>query len=202
MNIGDVVEVKIDGRWAMALVEQIAHDRVYARRKQETWAHPYLAREVRVPKVKPRKTREPKSLRGAPTTTWHRTVERLTSSARGPAVSRPKEAAPVRDDGYLRFVRTKPCVFRSRSCRGSVEAHHHGKHPVGRKTDDTRSVPLCAGHHRELTDTGWVDEATIPCPLPGRNYVLEEGMLPFVTKAHLDAALVDLLVEWNARGAT
>lgn len=142
-----------------------------------------------------------RSLRGARVVEPGPVPPTRTVGKRGPPISRPKAPKSYRSEAYLRFVRSKPCVFFSRSCRGPVEAHHHGKHPIGQKTDDTRCVPLCNGHHRELTDTGHVEAAPEPRPptMPNHRYVLEDGMLPFITKAALDAALVDLLVEWIGR---
>lgn len=51
-----------------------------------------------------------------------------------------------RDESYLVFVRSKPCLV----CGRPAEAHHqpvrhHGS--VGAKCSDYRAVPLCTDHH-------------------------------------------------------
>lgn len=37
-------------------------------------------------------------------------------------------------------------------CYGPTEAHHAGSHGLGQKAPDRTCVPLCASHHRALTD--------------------------------------------------
>jgi hypothetical protein len=58
----------------------------------------------------------------------------------------PKEK-PIRDRGYLEWVRTLPCL-----CCGvlGVEAHHQAKTghgTMGGKPGDDRCLPLCVFHH-------------------------------------------------------
>lgn len=51
----------------------------------------------------------------------------------------------VRSEGYLEFIREFPCIVCERS---PVEAAHSGAHGLGIKTDDNRTLPICADHHR------------------------------------------------------
>lgn len=55
----------------------------------------------------------------------------------------------LHDDGYLEFLRLKPCCVCGSRIR--VEAAHlrHGLTGMGRKPDDRLAVPLCAWCHRE-----------------------------------------------------
>lgn len=57
------------------------------------------------------------------------------------------------DPAYLERVRGLPCCARNLAsrCGGAVQAHHH-THDRGmsRKADDSRAMPLCAGHHGEF----------------------------------------------------
>lgn len=52
---------------------------------------------------------------------------------------------PVRNPGYLRWIRTLPCSV----CRTTraVEAAHTGPHGLGQKSSDLSAIPLCARHH-------------------------------------------------------
>ncbi len=105
---------------------------------------------------------------------------------RGPPISRPKAPKPWRSKAYLAFVRTHPCVFQpGERCVGPVEAHHHGKHPLGQKTDDSRCVPLCREHHREVTDDGFV-----------MDMVGIDGSAKLLTAFEIGLVQVNLLVEW------
>jgi hypothetical protein len=55
---------------------------------------------------------------------------------------------PVRDDAYLRWIRSWPCLVCS--TRRRIEAAHTGPHGIGQKASDTSCIPLCAEHHAEL----------------------------------------------------
>lgn len=95
----------------------------------------------------------------------------------------PKPAPPARDDAYLAFVRSHPCLC---GCGGGpIEAHHWARRGRGggaaRKPSDYRTVPLAAACHAHLHDQGH---------LPGLN---RAG-----TIALLLAVQVDLLEEWVA----
>jgi hypothetical protein len=60
----------------------------------------------------------------------------------------PKPAKRVRAVPYLRWVKTLPCCARAfGTCRGVGEADHVTRHGLGRKGDDTETIPLCTGHH-------------------------------------------------------
>jgi hypothetical protein len=75
-----------------------------------------------------------------------RTADKATRGANG----------PVRDPGFLAFVRTQSC-----DCCGTttaVEAHHWGKHGVATKCSDHEVIPLCHAHHVE----GWHRHGTLP----------------------------------------
>lgn len=59
----------------------------------------------------------------------------------------------ARDPEYLRQVRTLPCSLRLLGlCSGPIQAHHAGRHPMGRKADDSTAIPLCQKHHGHLHD--------------------------------------------------
>ena len=58
---------------------------------------------------------------------------------------------PVRNPGYLRWIRTLPCsVCRTRR---AVEAAHTGPHGLSQKSSDLCAIPLCAKHHRTGNDS-------------------------------------------------
>lgn len=58
---------------------------------------------------------------------------------------------PVRNPGYLRWIRSLPCVV----CRTTyaVEAAHTGPHGLGQKSSDLSAIPLCGKHHRTRDDS-------------------------------------------------
>ena len=58
---------------------------------------------------------------------------------------------PVRNPGYLRWIRTLPCSV----CHTTrtVEAAHTGPHGLGQKSSDLSAIPLCARHHRTGDDS-------------------------------------------------
>ena len=58
---------------------------------------------------------------------------------------------PVRNPGYLRWIRTLPCSV----CRTTkaVEAAHTGPHGLSQKSSDLSTIPLCAKHHRTGDDS-------------------------------------------------
>lgn len=63
----------------------------------------------------------------------------------GAPVAVPKPRGRLVSPRYRAYVRTWPCL--SCGSRQGVQASHHGPHPVGRKADDSRCVPLCARCH-------------------------------------------------------
>ena len=58
---------------------------------------------------------------------------------------------PVRNPGYLRWIRSLPCAV----CRTTraVEAAHTGPHGLGQKSSDLSAIPLCGRHHRTGDDS-------------------------------------------------
>jgi len=58
---------------------------------------------------------------------------------------------PVRNPGYLRWIRTLPCAV----CRTTraVEAAHTGPHGISQKSSDLSAIPLCVRHHRTGDDS-------------------------------------------------
>jgi hypothetical protein len=58
---------------------------------------------------------------------------------------------PVRNPGYLRWIRSLPCSV-CRTTRG-VEAAHTGPHGLSQKSSDLSAIPLCARHHRTGDDS-------------------------------------------------
>lgn len=66
---------------------------------------------------------------------------------------RTKYARRERDVDYMLRVKTLPCVARHLGpCDGVVEADHAGPRGIGQKADDTTTIPICTGHHRDRTD--------------------------------------------------
>ena len=58
---------------------------------------------------------------------------------------------PVRNTGYLQWIRTLPCsVCRTRR---AVEAAHTGPHGLSQKSSDLSAIPLCGRHHRTGDDS-------------------------------------------------
>lgn len=58
---------------------------------------------------------------------------------------------PVRNPGYLEWIRTLPCSV-CRTTRG-IEAAHTGPHGLGQKSSDLSAIPLCTRHHRTGEDS-------------------------------------------------
>jgi hypothetical protein len=58
---------------------------------------------------------------------------------------------PVRNPGYLQWIRTLPCSV----CRTTraVEAAHTGPHGLSQKSSDLSAIPLCVRHHRSGDDS-------------------------------------------------
>jgi hypothetical protein len=58
---------------------------------------------------------------------------------------------PVRNPGYLQWIRTLPCsvCYTIRQ----VEAAHTGPHGIGQKSSDLSAIPLCRKHHRTGDDS-------------------------------------------------
>jgi hypothetical protein len=58
---------------------------------------------------------------------------------------------PVRNPGYLRWIRTLPCSV----CRTTrqIEAAHTGPHGISQKSSDLSAIPLCKRHHRTGDDS-------------------------------------------------
>ena len=58
---------------------------------------------------------------------------------------------PVRNPGYLRWIRTLPCSV----CRTTrqIEAAHTGPHGISQKSSDLSAIPLCRKHHRTGDDS-------------------------------------------------
>ena len=58
---------------------------------------------------------------------------------------------PFRSAVYLKWIRSWPCLVCGKA---PVEAAHVvGQRGTATKTDDTYTVPLCAGHHRLKPDS-------------------------------------------------
>jgi hypothetical protein len=87
----------------------------------------------------------------------------------------------VRDRDHVRYVAKQPCLLCGRR---PSDAHHPrcAQHPaLGRKVSDEFTVPLCRGHHREVTAA--VTTAPARCwPSAGRNQTSDasETRFPFV----------------------
>ena len=66
---------------------------------------------------------------------------------------------PAKDEDYLDFVRTMPCVvcYRCESLIIPAEAAHIGlttsRRGLGQKCPDNETLPLCVAHHREGPDS-------------------------------------------------
>ena len=63
---------------------------------------------------------------------------------RAPEVTPIPKVLPVRDRGYLAWLRTLPCAFCGR--HGSSEASHHGRHGMSSKASDLDAVPACGAN--------------------------------------------------------
>lgn len=94
----------------------------------------------------------------------------------------PKPTGRVRDQEYLRKVKTLVCCVRAdwrarfprpSDCEGVTEAAHVGQRGKGRKCDDREAIPLCGKHHRML------DQALGGSLFAGR-YATVEGVTVFV----------------------
>lgn len=88
------------------------------------------------------KDRKPSRALAHPGVFLARDLERATPR---PVRAAPKPDAPLRDGRYLAFVRRRPCLL----CGAPApsHAHHHGRRGLGQKTDDYRTIPLCARDH-------------------------------------------------------
>lgn len=94
----------------------------------------------------------------------------------------PRERPPARDEGYLEFVRSHPCM--ACTSRRLVEAHHWARvRTLAKKVDDYRTVPLCHDCHQEFHDTGSIG------PWSAKQ-----------TRVWFLIAQNELLVEWAVRG--
>lgn len=52
-------------------------------------------------------------------------------------------------------MKSQPCVLATLGgCRGETQAHHAGRHAMGRKPPDDTYIPLCDGHHDAWHDGG------------------------------------------------
>ena len=58
---------------------------------------------------------------------------------------------PVRDEAYLRFVRSLPSAV---SGRYGCDAAHTGPHGIGTKASDLSAIPLTRQEHRDLHKIG------------------------------------------------
>ena len=58
---------------------------------------------------------------------------------------------PVRNPGYLKWIRTLPCSV----CHTTrqIEAAHTGPHGISQKSSDLSAIPLCPRHHRTGNDS-------------------------------------------------
>jgi hypothetical protein len=66
-------------------------------------------------------------------------------------VSNPRTPRPVRNQKYLAWIRTLPCLVCG--ARRGIEASHTGPHGLGQKSPDTSAIPLCTRHHRTGNDS-------------------------------------------------
>lgn len=89
----------------------------------------------------------------------------------------PRAPAPARDETYLEFVRSHPCM--SCGSRRLVEAHHWARvRALAKKVDDYRTVALCHDCHDEFHATGslkaWTAKQTRVVFLMAQNELLVE----------------------------
>lgn len=54
-------------------------------------------------------------------------------------------SAPVRDEGYKRFIKMLPCI----ACLNTwhIDPAHTGQHGLGQKSSDLSCIPLCRPCH-------------------------------------------------------
>lgn len=141
---------------------------------------------VRVPKDKAaRGARAPSSLRGAiprdappaVAPTPKPTIVRAAPEALDTLVAK---RGAWRSPAYLTFVRARPCC--SCGAAGYSDASHHGRRPMGRKTDDFRTIPLCRVEHDRYHATACIGQRD-----------------PEQTKAFINEQLVELFGEFMKR---
>ena len=62
-----------------------------------------------------------------------------------------KPPKPMRSKAYLQWVASHGCLV----CGGPAQAHHLriGPRTMGKRQCDTRTVPLCPGHHKVLHES-------------------------------------------------
>jgi hypothetical protein len=117
-----------------------------------------------------------------------------------------RDVGPVRDDRFKRWVKAHRCICCGRTPdQTTVDPDHIGRHPVGRRTDDTRCVPVCRWCHTFRTTNGYL-------PLKGRRTLqvhqaraqtaegkAEIALLKKRTRLVVAEASVELLVEYYKR---
>ena len=60
----------------------------------------------------------------------------------------------IKDPKYLEWIKKRVCLCAYTWCGGDIVPHHIEAGGMGTKCDDTKTIPLCAKHHRELHDKG------------------------------------------------
>jgi len=65
----------------------------------------------------------------------------------------PRRSGRDRDPLYMAKVKRLPCAARRMSsCEGVIEADHAGPRPLGRKSHDHQTIPMCQKHHWQRTN--------------------------------------------------
>lgn len=131
---GDAVEVKVGtglGRWVPGTVTKVTDWQGRAT---------YDVRHGRgVDTVPGRQVRSPRRVG-------------VTASPRAPRKTRKRVVdntgrGPLRYPNYLKWVKTKPCIFCGRK---ADDPHHVGSKGLGQQTDDTKLVAVCRKAHDAL----------------------------------------------------
>lgn len=75
-------------------------------------------------------------------------MQRAFQLAPGPMY---RKAPPVKDAGYLRYVRNLFCLVCGASY--AIESAHTGGRGLGQRSSDRNAIPLCRRHHRTADDS-------------------------------------------------
>lgn len=84
----------------------------------------------------------------APFASASRVVRAGAALADGSFYPQPRPRGRIEDPVYLAWVRTLDCCSCGPDQRTQTQPHHYGPRPLGRKTDDWLTAPLCSLCHR------------------------------------------------------
>lgn len=178
LDVGAACEFKVGnglGGWRPGTVIAVVDGEYAVKTSRGEQFHALARKHVRAPKS-PR----PAPRRVAPLPSPPPALERKPVSVVRPSIEAVHRAAPVRSPAYLDWVREHPCC--ACGAAGPSDPHHYGRHGVGTKTDDLRTVPLCREDHDAFHRTRCV-----------------RGKSPRETHVLFVSTMVELLVGWLRR---